>query len=91
MQTFLSKLSLANLEAEMKYCGFDPHSKYQYGVGSLLQQATTILPMLDFRQGLINGTMRKVLKRLHYPHGMLLTCVRWYAGYPGSICFRWQK
>src|SRR5450830_279469 len=34
--------------------------------------------MLDFRKSLINATLRKVLKRLHYPLEVMLTCVRWY-------------
>lgn len=34
--------------------------------------------MLDFRKNLIHSTLRKVLKRLHYPLEVMLTCVRWY-------------
>ncbi len=34
--------------------------------------------MLDFRQSLINSTLNKVLKRLHYLLEVMLTCVRWY-------------
>jgi len=41
--------------------------------------------MLDFRQSLINSASHKVLKRLHYPLGVMLTCVRWYAAYPLSF------
>jgi hypothetical protein len=41
--------------------------------------------MLDFRQRLINSTLRKVLKRLHYPLGVMLTSVRWYVAYPLSL------
>ena len=41
--------------------------------------------MLDFRQGLINSTLNKVLKRLHYPLDVMLTCVRWYVAYPLSL------
>jgi len=37
--------------------------------------------MLDFRQSLINSSLRKVLKRLHYPLEVMLTCVRWYVAY----------
>jgi putative transposase len=29
--------------------------------------------------------LRKVLKRLHYPLEVMLTCVRWYAAYPLSL------
>jgi putative transposase len=41
--------------------------------------------MLDLRQSLINSTLRKVLKRLHYPLEVMLTCVRWYVAYPLSL------
>ena len=41
--------------------------------------------MLDFRQSLINSILRKVLKRLHYPLEVMLTCVRWYVAYPLSL------
>ena len=41
--------------------------------------------MLDFRQSLINSTLKKVLKRLHYPLDVMLTCVRWYVTYPLSL------
>src|SRR5262252_5382066 len=30
-------------------------------------------------------TMDKVLKRLHYPLDVILTCVRWYVAYPLSL------
>jgi putative transposase len=41
--------------------------------------------MLDFRQSLINSTLNKVLKRLHYPLEVMLTCVRWYVAYSLSL------
>ena len=41
--------------------------------------------MLDFRQSLINSTLRKVLKRLHYPLEVMLTCVHWCVAYPLSL------
>ena len=41
--------------------------------------------MLDFRKISINSTLRKVLKRLHYPLEVMLTCVRWYVAYPLSL------
>ena len=41
--------------------------------------------MLDFNQSLIDITLRKVLKRLHYPFEIKLTCVRWYVAYPLSL------
>ncbi len=41
--------------------------------------------MLDFRQSLVKSTLRKVLKRLHYPLEVMLTCVRWYVAYPLSL------
>ena len=31
------------------------------------------------------STLRKVLKRLHYPLGIMLICVRWYLAYPLSL------
>ena len=46
---------------------------------------TTIQPMLDFRKSLINGTLNKAFKRLHYPLEVMLTCVRWYIAYPLSL------
>ena len=41
--------------------------------------------MHDFRKSLINSTLSKVLKRLHYPLEVILTCVRWYVAYPLSL------
>lgn len=41
--------------------------------------------MIDFRRSLINCTLHKVLKRLHYPLKVMLTCVRWYVAYPLSF------
>jgi transposase-like protein len=41
--------------------------------------------MLDFRKNSINSALRKVLKRLHYPLEVMLTCVRWYVAYPLSL------
>ena len=41
--------------------------------------------MHDFRKSLIDSTLRKVLKRLHYPLEVMLTCVRWYVAYPLSL------
>ena len=41
--------------------------------------------MLDFRKSLINGTLHKVLQRLHYPLEVMLTCVRWYVAYALSL------
>jgi len=38
--------------------------------------------MLDFRKSLIDSTLRRVLKRLHYPLELMLTCVRWYLACP---------
>ena len=29
--------------------------------------------------------MARVLKRLHYPLDVILTCVRWYVAYPLSL------
>ncbi|MEB0113233.1 IS6 family transposase [Variovorax sp. RTB1] len=33
----------------------------------------------------MNGTLRKELRRLHYPLEVMLLCVRWYAAYPLSL------
>lgn len=33
----------------------------------------------------MNDALRKVLKRLHYPLDVMLTCVRWYVAYPLSL------
>ena len=41
--------------------------------------------MLDFRKSLIDSSLNKVLKRLHYPLEVMLTCVRWYVAYPLSL------
>lgn len=41
--------------------------------------------MHDFRKSLVNSTLRKVLKRLHYPLEVMLICVRWYVAYPLSL------
>ena len=34
---------------------------------------------------MIDSTLRRVLKRLHYPLEVMLTCVRWYVAYPLSL------
>ena len=34
---------------------------------------------------LANSTLRRVIKRLHYPLEVMLVCVRWYAAYPLSF------
>ena len=34
---------------------------------------------------LASSTLRKVIKRLHYPLEVMLLCVRWYAAYPLSL------
>ena len=44
--------------------------------------------MLDFRQSLINSTLNRVLKRLHYLLEVMLTCARWYVAYPLSLSLR---
>ncbi len=41
--------------------------------------------MLEFRNSSINSALRRVLKRLHYPLEVMLTCVRWYATSPLSM------
>ena len=32
-----------------------------------------------------NPAVARVLKRLHYPLDVILTCVRWYVAYPLSL------
>jgi len=34
---------------------------------------------------LSNSTLRRVIKRLHFPLEVMLVCVRWYAAYPLSL------
>ena len=41
--------------------------------------------MHDFRKSLINSALHKVLKRLHYPLKVMLTCLRWYVAYSLSL------
>ena len=41
--------------------------------------------MLDLHQRLMNSTLHKVLKRLHYPLEAMFTCVCWYVAYPLSL------
>ena len=33
----------------------------------------------------LNPVLARVLKRLHFPLDVVLTCVRWYAAYPLSL------
>ena len=33
----------------------------------------------------LNPAVARVLKRLHYPLDIMLTCVRWYVAYPLSL------
>ena len=33
----------------------------------------------------LNPAVTRVLKRLHYPLDVILTCVRWYVAYPLSL------
>jgi transposase-like protein len=41
--------------------------------------------MSSFQAQLMSATLRKVLKRLHYPLEIMLVGVRWYAAYPLSL------
>ncbi|MGF7000733.1 hypothetical protein P3T25_009126 [Paraburkholderia sp. GAS32] len=34
---------------------------------------------------MLNPALARVLKRLHYPRDIILTCVRWYVAYPLSL------
>jgi transposase-like protein len=36
-------------------------------------------------QKLMNETLRRVFRRLHYPIEVILVCVRWYVAYPLSL------
>src|SRR5450432_107893 len=41
--------------------------------------------MVPLHIQLASSTLRKVIKRLHYPLDVMLLCVRWYAAYPLSL------
>jgi putative transposase len=41
--------------------------------------------MVPLHIQLTSSTLRKVIKRLHYPLEVMLLCVRWYAAYPLSL------
>ena len=41
--------------------------------------------MLDFRKGLVNSALCKVLRVRNYRLEVMLTCVRWYVAYPLSL------
>ena len=41
--------------------------------------------MVPLQIQLTTSTLRKVIKRLHYPLEVMLVCVRWYAAYPLSL------
>ena len=41
--------------------------------------------MVPMHIQLATSTLRKVIKRLHYPLEVMLLCVRWYAAYPLSL------
>ena len=38
--------------------------------------------MVSLQVQLVNSTLRRVIKRLHFPLEVMLVCVRWYAAYP---------
>lgn len=42
-------------------------------------------PMVPLHIQLANSTLRRVIKRLHFPLEIMLVCVRWYAAYPLSL------
>jgi putative transposase len=33
----------------------------------------------------MNGPLKRVFQRLHYPLDMILLCVRWYVAYPQCL------
>lgn len=41
--------------------------------------------MVPLHVQLTRSTLRKVVKRLHFPLEVMLVCVRWYAAYPLSL------
>ena len=41
--------------------------------------------MVPLHIQLENSTLRRVIKRLHFPLEVMLLCVRWYAAYPLSL------
>jgi len=41
--------------------------------------------MVPLHVQLTNSTLRRVVKRLHFPLEVMLVCVRWYAAYPLSL------
>jgi putative transposase len=41
--------------------------------------------MVPLHVQLTNSTLRRVIKRLHFPLEVMLVCVRWYAAYPLSL------
>jgi hypothetical protein len=49
--------------------------------GSVAIGACDNVAMDDFRKSLIKSTLRLILKRIHYPLEVMMTCVRWYAAY----------
>ena len=41
--------------------------------------------MVPLHIQLAKSTLRRVIKRLHFPLEIMLVCVRWYAAYPLSL------
>jgi transposase-like protein len=41
--------------------------------------------MVPLHIQLADSTLRRVIKRLHFPLEVMLVCVRWYAAYPLSL------
>ena len=41
--------------------------------------------MVPLHVQLVNSTLRRVVKRLHFPVEVMLVCVRWFAAYPLSL------
>jgi len=41
--------------------------------------------VLGYRLESMIAALSKVIKRMHYPLGVMLTCVRWYVAYPLSL------
>ena len=51
----------------------------------LLQHASAGNLPLGLDDTVMTVALRKLIKRILYPLEVMLTCVRWYAGYPLSL------
>lgn len=59
-------------------CAFFEALSHKEGLG--------MLPVVfGYRLESMIAALSKVIKRMHYPLGAMLTCVRWYVAYPLSL------